>query len=597
MDLKMQIKTLETLYKIIKGSSFGDDLHIPQKPRFKPRDNTGIFEELLPEQVGVRSEGLLKMFSELAESSEICPHSMLVLKDGKLIAKGDWLPFTSAYPHVSHSLCKSITSMAVGIAEKEKYISTDEKIAEIFAGEMPAAPNKLMKEITVRHLLTMSSGVRFNEAGMLMSDNWIKSYLESEVIFEPGTDFRYNSMNTYMLSAALVRRTGLSLSEYLSRRLFKPMGITDFYWEKCPSGIEKGGWGLYMNIYDYAKLGQLYLNGGIWNGVRLVPRSWVEESSSKQISKSKSVCYDGYGYQIWLAKNKNGYLFSGMFGQNVFVFPKRNMVIAMTAGSSNLFPKCRAMNIITDFIENDSNFSKLPIHDFRYAHAAALRSALSDAHFGKPLLVKGKANFFARLRQSMVQNKTASAIPEAAEILNGRGVAFDRNNAGLLPVLIQVMNGNFEYGIEQVLFSVKNGNFLLRIDGGGISSVVPVSFTNEPVYFELERRGEVFRVGVTGNFTSDEDDFPVFRVQLCFVETSCTKVLKFIFGADGITLKIRENPQMYGALDEAAEMVVPSLGKGAKKTFDAILGSDIAEYKIKSFIEPTLKGRLVEKKL
>lgn len=597
MNLKMQIKALETLYKIIKGGNFGDELHIPQKPEFKPRDNTGVFEELLPEQVGVRSGGLLKMFSKLSESGEICPHSMLVIKDGKLIAKSDWLPFTSAYPHVSHSLCKSITSMAVGIAEKEKYISIDEKISEIFEEEMPAVPNKLMKEITVHHLLTMSSGVSFNEPGMLMSNNWVKSYLESNVLFEPGTDFHYNSMNTYMLSAALVRRIGLSLSEYLSRRLFAPMGITDFYWERCPLGIEKGGWGLYMNIYDYAKLGQLYLNGGIWNGVRLVPRSWVERSSSKRISKFGSACYDGYGYQIWLAKNKNGYLFSGMFGQNVFVFPRRNMVIAMTAGSSNLFPRCRTMNIITDFIENDSNFSKHPIRDFRYAHAAVLRSALSNAQFGKPLLVKEKTNLFARLRYSIVQNKADFSIPEAAEILNGMEVSFDKNNAGLLPVLIQVMNGNFEYGIEQVMFSLKNGSFFLRVNGGGISSVVPISFTNEPVYFELERRGEVFRVGVMGKFTSDEDDFPVFRVQLCFIETSCTKVLKFIFGADGITLKIRESPQMYGAIEEAVEMVMPSLRKSTKKTFDAILGSDMAEYKIKSFIEPTLKGRLFEKRL
>ena len=593
MDMKMQIRTLEAIYKIIKGTDIGDRVRIPQKPKFRARDNSGIFEELLPEQVGVRSEGLLKMFYELSESSEICPHSMLVLKDGKLIAKADWSPFTSSYPHVSHSLCKSITSMAVGIAAKEKYISVNEKISEIFAEEMPSVPNKFMKELTVRHLLTMSSGVKFNEAGMLMSDNWIKSYLSSDVFFEPGTDFHYNSMNTYMLSAALCRRTGLSLSEYLSRRIFLPMGITDFYWETCPLGYEKGGWGLYMNIYDYAKLGQLYLNGGVWGGVQLIPKSWVSESASKQILKTNSPCSDGYGYQIWIAKNKNGYTFNGMFGQNIFIFPKRNMVIAMMAGSSNIFPKCRAMNIVAEFIENNNNFSKAPIRDFRYANAAALRNALSGAQFGKPLTMNEKPSFFACLRQSILGTGNAPAVPEAAEVLNGAEVAFEKNNAGLLPVLIQVMNKNFEHGIERISFSVKSKSFVMRTDGGGSATFIPVSFTDEPVYFDLERGGEIFHVGVTGRFTSDEDDLPVLKVILCFVETSCSKILKFIFSTDGIILKIRESPQLYGALDEAADMVMPMIGKSIQKTFEAILETDVAEYKIKSFLEPTLKGKFI----
>ena len=593
MDLKMQIKTLETLYKIIKGGNTEDEAHAPQKPKFNARDNSGIFEELLPEQVGVRSEGLLKMFYELSESSEICPHSMLVLKDGKLIAKADWSPFTSEYPHVSHSLCKSITSMAVGIAVKEKYISTDDKISEIFADEMPTVPNKFMKEITVRHLLTMSSGVKFNEAGMLMSSNWVKSYLSSDVFFEPGTDFHYNSMNSYMLSAALCRRTGLSLSEYLSRRLFAPMGINGFHWETCPLGFEKGGWGLYMNIYDYAKLGQLYLNGGVWDGVQLIPQSWISESASKQILKTNSPCSDGYGYQVWIAKNKNGYTFNGMFGQNVFVFPKRNVVIAMTAGSSNLFPKCRAMNIVAEFIENNSNFSKTPIRNFRYANAAALRNALSGARFGRPLVIKEKPSFFARLRQSLMQIGNTSVIPEAAEVLNGVGITFEKNNAGLLPVLIQVMNKNLEHGIEQASFSVKSGRFVIRVDSGASATYVPVSFADEPVYFDLERNGEIFRVGVTGRFNTDEDELPVLKVVLCFVETSCSKILKFVFGADGIILKIRESPQLYGALDEIADMVMPMVGKNMQKTFEAILETDVAEYKIKSFLEPTLRGKFI----
>lgn len=636
MDLKAQLNVLNVLYKMVNGGEISE--LTPPKPKFKPTDNEGKFEELIPEQTGVRSEGLLKMFSALSEGSGICPHSIVVLKDGKLIAKADWKPFSSRYLHVSHSLCKSVTAMAVGIAVKEKYLSEEEKIAEIFKDELPDNIHKYMDDITVKHLLTMSSGVKFNEAGAVMGDEWIKKFLSSEVLFKPGSDFRYNSLNSYMLSAAVCRRTGLSLTEYLGRRLFTPMGITDLYWEKSPDGIEKGGWGLYMSVYDYAKLGQLYLDGGVWNGVSLVPEDWIKKSVSPQISKPDSACYEGYGYQTWLTKHRDGFVFSGMFGQNVFVFPERGIVIAMTAGSSNLFPPCRAMNIITDFIENGKNFSREPIKDFRYANAAALRNALSGASFGKPLPLENGRSILARLRKSLSGGKAAEAVMEAVQYLDGAEIEFEKNRAGLLPVLIQIMSGSFAGGIERAVFEVsgspimaagyirgealssgkrfissrgkdgsqaaktvygigktasRTGGLVIRFEGDGRTARVPVSFSDKPVYFDFEDRGGSYLVGVNGSLTADEDDFPVLKVTLCFVETSCTKMLKFIFEPDGVTLKIRESPQLYGAIDEAAEMIVPSIGKVARKTIETLLETDAAEYRIKSFLEPTLRGKIV----
>ncbi len=641
MNLKAQINALNVLYKIVNGGEISGLM--PPKPRFKPTENGGKFEELLPEQTGVRSEGLLKMISELSEDGGICPHSIVVLKDGKLIAAADWKPFSSRYLHVSHSLCKSVTAMAVGIAVKEKYLSEEEKITDIFEEEVSETVHKYMTDITVKHLLTMSSGVKFNEAGAVTGNEWIKRFLSSEVLFEPGSDFRYNSLNSYMLAAAVCRRTGLNLSDYLGRRLFTPMGITDLYWEKSPDGIEKGGWGLYMSVYDYAKLGQLYLNGGEWNGISLVPDDWVKRSVSPQISKPNSPFYEGYGYQTWLTKNRNGFVFSGMFGQNVFVFPKRSMVIALTAGSSNLFPPCRAMNIITEFIENGKNFSREkrePIKDFRYGNAAVLRKALSEASFGKPLHPESGAGILARLRKSLSGKKAAEAVMEAARILGGTEIEFEKNRAGLTPVLIQVMSGSFAGGIEKAAFEVRgaaetarnadilhsskryvssrkrnvptaaqtiygigttastNGGLVIRFEGNGKTVRVPISFTDKPVYFDFEDfegRGS-YLVGVNGSLTADEDDLPVLKVTMCFVETSCTKTLKFIFDLNGIILKMRESPQLYGAIDEAAEMMLPSAGKTARKTLEAILETDAAEYKIKSFLEPTLKGKIVSEK-
>lgn len=598
MEIGKQIRALEWFHGLISGKETGD-IYVPQKPRLRPSDTSG-FEELLPEQVGVRSKGLLKMFSELSAAKGVNPHSAVVLRDGKLIASADWLPYEIEYPHVSHSLCKSVVSMAVGLAVEEKILFLTEKVAPIFKEELPKNPDKLMKNVTVRNLLTMSSGVSFNEAKAVMSKNWVRDFLSAEVKFEPGTDFHYNSLNTYMLSAIVCKRSGMSLTEYLDQRVFRPLGIKNFYWEKCPRGIEKGGWGLYMTVFDYAKLGQLYLNGGTWNGVRIISESWVEASASRQIVKGESPCRQGYGYQIWLTKN-GGYVFSGMLGQNVFVYPKRGMVIAVTAGSEAVFPDCRAADIIGGFIDNDDNFSDTPIKEFRYSEAAQLRNALSEAKFGEPLEISPKSTLAEILRQSLLPKKKIpspeeeeNVLTQAAKILNGAEIFFEDDGSGdILPMLMQAMSGNFDSGTERVKF--KAGAEFLSVtifggDGDSATARIPVRYDGKPAYFELERRGDVYRIGVTGNFTADEDGKPVLRIMLCFTETACTRLLKFIFEGSGVTLKFRDSPSLYNAIDEGAEILLPALGNASRKVLDAALESDIADYKIKKFLEPSIRG-------
>lgn len=601
MEIGKQIRALEWLHGLISGKETGD-IYVSQKPRLSPSETAGAFEELLPEQVGVRSKGLLKMFSELSAAKGVNPHSAAVLRDGKLIAKADWSPYEIEYPHVSHSLCKSIVSMAVGLAAEEKILFLTEKVAPIFKEELPKSPHKLMKNVTVKNLLTMSSGVAFNEAKAVMSKNWVQDFLASEVVFQPGTDFHYNSLNTYMLSAIVCKRSGTSLTEYLNKRVFRPLGIKNFYWEKCPRGIEKGGWGLYMSLLDYAKLGQLYLDGGVWNGVRIISESWVKASTTRQIVKGESPCRQGYGYQIWLTKN-GGYVFSGMLGQNVFVYPKRGIVIAVTAGSDAVFPDCRAADIIGGFIDDDENFSDTPIKEFRYSEAAQLRNALAEAKFGEPLEISPKPTVAEILRQSLLPKKKIPSpeeednlLTQAAKILNGTEIIFEDVGSGdVLPMLIQAMSGNFDSGTERVTF--KAGEEFLSVtlfggDGGSAKTRIPLRYDGKPAYFELERRGDVYRIGVTGNFSADEDGRPVLRIMLCFTETACTRLLKFVFEGEEITLKFRDSPSLYNAIDEGAEILLPVLGNASKKILDAALETDIADYRIRKFLEPSIRGTI-----
>lgn len=571
MKLKMQLKSLAFMYKLINN---GGNCRLPSgKPLFLPSKPSGIFAEALPEQEGVRSSGLLNMFASISSDRRINPHSVVILRNGKLIAKADWAPYTADLPHVSHSLAKSVTAMAVGIAVEEKLLSVTETLGEIFnSGE------KAVRDITIHDLLTMSSGVQFNEAGSLMSRNWIESFLSSDVLFEHGTAFHYNSMNSYMLSAAICRRSGTSLSEYVSQRLFSPMGINNFYWERCPSGIEKGGWGLYLSVYDYARLGQLWLEKGLYNGTQLIPAEWISTASSMHISH-KELCSNGYGYQVWLGRH--GTIFSGMFGQIVYVVPKQNMVIALTAGSENLFPCGYALNHIDRFLGTSENFSHSPFTHFNYAETASLRKSLATAKFGTPLELTKKPSIFAKMKGLLTKS---NSFP--TDLFDGIEVALEKNRASLLPLLIQIMEGCFGTGIEKISFAAKGNRLYMRTDFNDSSVTFPLGTDASS---EFSYNG--YTVSSQALFTTDEDDLPVLKLQFCFLESSCTKIMKFIFSDDGVTLKIRESPSLYQALDEVSLLAVPQLGNGLRKTLEAILETDIADYKIKSFIEPTIAGK------
>ncbi len=571
MKLKMQVQTLKFLHSLADGKT---SCQLPSgKPIFRVSDASGRFPESLPEQEGVRSDGLLRLFTLISLDRRINPHSAVIIRNGRIIAMADWEPFSSNLPHVSHSLAKTVTAMAVGIAAKEKYLSIDERLEDVFG-----STDKALRDVSLRHLLTMSSGAKFNDAGSLLSKNWVEDYLASDVIFEPGTDFHYNSMNSYMLSAAVCKRTGISLSEYISRRLFTPMGIGNFYWEKCPSGIEKGGWGLYMSTYDYAKLGQLWLENGLWNGVRLLPEEWVRTASLPHIYH-KNLCRNGYGFQVWVGKY--GTIFSGMFGQLVYVVPQKKMVIALTAGSENLFPHEGALTHIDKFLGIPQNFSSSPITHFHYSEAASLRKALSSAKFGMPLEPSNKQNVFSRLKALFSRQ---SVSPQS--VLNEITITFNSNRAHLLPLLIQIMEGCFGQQIQKAAFYSENDRLNLQLILRDSTVTIPLSFGDSAQFIY-----KGYNVASQAFFTTDEDDYPVLKIHLCFTETSCTKILKFIFTEDGVTLKIRESPMLYNALDEASALIAPQISDSLRKTLENMLETDIANYKIKSFIEPTIEGK------
>lgn len=289
-----------------------------------------------PEEQGVASVGILE-FVQAADRQVNTMHSFMLVRHGHVIAEGWWKPETAETPHVLWSLSKSFTSTAVGLAVEEGKLRIDDLVLKFFPDDAPADPSANLKAMRVRDLLTMSTGHQ-DEPRLGSDEPWVKTFLAHPVPHKPGTHFRYNTPATYMLSAIVQKVTGQTVLEYLSPRLFEPLGIAPPKWDASPQGISIGGYGLFLRTEDIAKFGQLYLQKGKWNGEQLIPESWINQATSKQVSNGSDPERDwdqGYGFQFWRCRH-NAYRGDGKDGQFCIVIPELDVVVSMTADTRDL---------------------------------------------------------------------------------------------------------------------------------------------------------------------------------------------------------------------------------------------------------------------
>ncbi len=324
-----------------------------------------------PEQEGVSSTAVLS-FIEHLEKHVDAVHSVMILRHGKVITEGWWAPYDAQTPHLMHSLSKSFTSTAMGLAIGEGKLSLDDPVISFFPEDTPKEPSWQLKAMRIRDLMIMSTGHRQEPFLFRLESNWVRAFLHAEVEFQPGTHFKYNSAATYMLSAILQNVTGETLVDYLDPRLFQPLGISKPDWDVCPDGINTGGWGLRITTEDIAKLGQLYLQRGNWEGTRILSEEWVDLATSKQTSNGSNPKNDwsqGYGFQFWRCRH-NCYRGDGAFGQFCIVMPDQDAVVAVTSGANDMGA---IMNAVWDFLLPAMKPSPLAAND---AAHHALRTKL-----------------------------------------------------------------------------------------------------------------------------------------------------------------------------------------------------------------------------
>ncbi len=315
-------------------------------PRTYPPEaaKAGGLPRSTPEAQGLSARPI-RAFVDAVEKQQLGLHSLMIVRHGHVIAEGWWDPYRPDLPHTMYSLSKSFTATAIGFAAAEGNLTVEDKVVSFFPEDRPPTVSPHLAAMRVKDLLTMSTGHEKDTLAPLLEEKeccWARKFLSLPVAHAPGTRFVYNTGATYMLSAMLRKVTGKSLLEYLTPRLFAPLGIEGADWETDPDGIATGGFGLRIKTEDIARFGQLYLQGGKWNGTQLLPARWIGEATAAQVSNASATRPDpqsdwqqGYGYQFWRCRH-NAYRGDGAMGQYCLVMPDQDAVVAITAETHDM---------------------------------------------------------------------------------------------------------------------------------------------------------------------------------------------------------------------------------------------------------------------
>ena len=603
---KEQIAVAELVLNMILGKTGGTRVdYFPQKPDF-PFD--AVYEQAFvratPESQGISSDLFAALLRELDASKDTDMHHFMALRHGKVICECNFAPYPKGMWHITHSMCKSITGMAIGMLIEEGKLKLNENIYDIFSDHMNAFSKIFRPVITVENLLTMTSGVTFNESGIVSGNDWLGSFLNASVNGKPGTEFQYNSLNTYVLSAIVTKRTGETLTEYLTPRLFGPLGITKYYWETCPKGITKGGWGLFLCAEDMAKLGQLYLQRGKWNGQQLVSEYWIEISTARHL-KTQNDTY-GYGYQLWMEQRPGSFEYNGMLGQNVIIYPDMDMVLVTNAGNKEIFQDCIMLNIIRKYFPvNYHPADVLPENPLSYSLLKRLCGELENGeNNNRSTSLRGgwKRNVVSRRKHSdkKYSYRISAAVDRPSDhhsfmrAVSGRTYVMEQQNIGIAPLFVQVFHNNMTDGISEISFTYDAGNFYVSFTEGEVIHKLPVGF-GRAADGCVDLHGEHYLVATLGEFARDENDIPVLKLEVTFIEECVKRKAHIFFHEDnGIEIRWNETP--------GKKMILAGLSSITEELsgnflYNSLLGdhnitTELLHRLMEQTIEPAVRGYL-----
>ncbi|MBQ6234032.1 MAG: serine hydrolase [Clostridia bacterium] len=295
------------------------------------------FERCTPESVGIPSGAILRFLDRLEYGGFTEMHGLMIMRHDKVCAEGWWAPYAPGLHHALHSLSKTWTATAIGLAEYEGLLKVTDRVCDLLPEYMPDPLPERVARITVRDVLTMASGSETEKADY--AADWIRDFFARPFEHEPGTFWRYNSHGTAILSAITEKVTGMSMIDWLDERLFRVIGVdkANVMCYRGEDGTCLGGHGMFTTTEDNLRLMRLYLHGGVWEGTRLLSEAFVRDATSPMMDNAPAhahtpwICDNrcGYGYQIWMCRPEGSYRADGAYGQFTVVVPSLDLIVSI----------------------------------------------------------------------------------------------------------------------------------------------------------------------------------------------------------------------------------------------------------------------------
>jgi CubicO group peptidase (beta-lactamase class C family) len=455
-----------------------------------------------PEAQGLDSDKLAELVLAIRERN-IAVHRLLIVRNGYLVADATFYPYDGQAPHNVASVTKSLMTTLIGIAVDQGKLDLDDTLLSFFPDRAIANRDARKETITVRHLVSMSSGLDCTAEAdertlreMVASPDWVQFSLDRRAAWAPGSRFVYCSPAIHLLSPILQQATGMMALEFARQYLFAPLGFGEVLWPQDPQGYYDGWADVSMQAQDMAKLGLLFLNHGQWDGKQIVSRQWVEAATQAQMATDD----DPYGYGWWIEPAvKGGFRADGRGGQHIFVLPEWDMILVSTGGGFEM-----------DEI------------------AEGLRASFADFERPLPANPEGVARLEAALaaaRQAPAPGPVAP-LPEIARAISGQTYVFDPNPAALDSITI-----TFDGSAEAQFVSVSNGRVL---SSGPIGLDGVYRFSPGPDGRPLAHRGAWI-------------DPQTFFLEYDGITNNDHSLFEFRFEGEQVTAKVQETAHDVGA--------------------------------------------------
>ncbi len=416
-----------------QGPAGEKELSIPT-PDYWP---TNEWRTSTPEMQGMDSSKLAEMLAAI-QSEYIRLHSLLVIRNGYIVLEDYYPPYNPDIRHTIQSVTKSVIGALICIAiDQDKIKDVNQKLVDFFPERMMDNLDARKKSITIGDLLSMTSGLDCQDLsaaaeGMYQTRVWVQYLLDLPMVAKPGEKWAYCSGSSHLLSAVLQQATDMDARSYANQVLFRPLGIApvdETDWGTDPQGVSNGISGLYLTPRELAKFGLLYLNKGRWDGKQVVSEQWVKASTRQQAYIGKDPYVDGldrrFGYMFSLFPEQKYYGYLGMAGQEMFVIPKKNIVVVFTA-SLPVGKEARLIKLVNDYILPSAQ-SDQPLPG--YGHWLGwIRSHLSATAEEKP---------------------PAAPLPQTALDIFGKNFILEQNSLGW-----QSMSFSFQPGSDEAVLKM-----------------------------------------------------------------------------------------------------------------------------------------------